>query len=233
MRKQYSIFLISNKPERYAKIQESLLPELLYFFDGSDVKNFSELVNRCVESSKTEIVILVSDKVRPKQEHIQKIIFLLEKGYGFVGLYRFAIFGFKKELLRQIGMFDERYLEGGFEDFDFILRLIKADISMYITEEVEYHRAPSSWNYSMAIRHWNVKWKHEWKPELTDIVYEKTMEEETYNYNLGPSVPTVFLPCKQYSYISGDDYEIKMISSFFYATIKGINENASNSELSQ
>ena len=108
--KQYSIYLISNKPYVFNEIQAGLAPETLNFFDGSKIKNFSHLVNSCVSSSPTETVILMSDKVRPTPDHIHKTLELLDKGYAFVGLRLFRFFGFKKELLRRIGFFDERFI---------------------------------------------------------------------------------------------------------------------------
>ena len=144
------------------------------------------------------------------------------------------MFGFKKELFRQIGMFDERFLGGGFEDFDFILRLIMADIAMVITEEVEYHRLPSTWNNELAGQHWNTKWRTnegEVRHWGDGLFYEKQLEEEIYDYDLGPSVPTWFLPCKQHSYINGPSYEIFIISNYFRAELRGIPNNQSPENL--
>lgn len=205
MKKNYSIFLISNRPNRYPKIQESLLPELLYYFDGSDVTSFSQLVNKCVEASPTEIVIIASDKVYPKQEHVQKIVSLLDAGYGLVAPYRFAFFGFKKELLRKIGMFDERFVGGGYEDFDFINRLIMSNIAFYVTEEVEYNYEKSSWDYEKSSSHWFDKWRHHWGkgPDPYIPLFEKMYTEEKYDYDLGPSVPTNFLKCYEHTYVNG------------------------------
>lgn len=213
MKKDYSIFLISNKPERYHLVQESMLPELLYYFDGSNVRSFSGLVNSCVEASNTEIVILVGDKARPKQEHIKKIVDLLNKGYGLVALHRFACFGFKKELLRKIGMFDERYVGGCNEDHDFIIRVIMANVAMYVTEEVEYNRGPCSWKDDVSIIHWNNKWDR-WVDSKPNYFVRKKMTEETYNYNLGPSIPTKFLTCREHTYIT-----CPFISTFAIAQI--------------
>ena len=74
MNTDYSIFLISNKKEYYETIKNSILPEKLEYFDGTNASSFSGLVNACVESCTTEIIIIMSDKVLPQQEHIQKIL---------------------------------------------------------------------------------------------------------------------------------------------------------------
>ena len=189
----YTLFLISNKPQYYKPIQDSLLPEKLYYFDGTGVESFSKLVNSCVASSPTETVILMSDKVLPTQEHVKKALQLLEDGYAFVGLYSFAFFAFKKELFRKIGMMDERYVGGGFEDYDFFVRLSEANLAVYNTQEVPYTLSASSWNYDKSYKYWTTKWRHYWTEGNPLPRLERTMWEEQYNYELGPSKPIQFL----------------------------------------
>lgn len=187
--KLYSTFVISNKPEKFSKIKESILPESVSYFDGTGYSSFSKLVNDCVLQAPSEIVIIMSDKVTPIAENVQKLVSLLNEGYAFVGLYRLGFFGFKKELLRQIGMFDERYIGGGFEDDDFYIRLKEANLAMYITHEVEYTKTISSWNYSQSAVHFNNKWGD----IRTKEVICRNMSEDNYNYNLGNSIPVKFL----------------------------------------
>ena len=154
----YSIHLISNKPHLFSAIEKSIAPENVNYFDGTGYPSFSKLVNACTAAANTEIVIILSDKVLPKAEHVNKVITLLEKGYGFVGLYRFAFFAFKKELFRQIGPMDERFVGGGYEDDDFYIILKEANIAMYVTEELEYEKASSSWDQSTTVNHFIAKW---------------------------------------------------------------------------
>ncbi len=220
----YTIFVISNKPYKFSKIAETLKPERVNYFDGSGYESFSKLVNSCVQMCPTEKVIILSDKVLPNTEHIQKIIRLIDSGYALVGLYRFACFGFKKELLRRIGMFDERYIGGGFEDYDFIVRLIEANASMYITEEIPYETMPSSWDYNKTYPFWCTKWKHTWESGKQEpIKFERTLEEEKYDYKLGPSVPCEFFPLLEHSYVT----DVIHTKPFFYIDIprgKDIND---------
>lgn len=190
----YTTFLISNKTPRYKPIRDSLAPEVLYYFDGTGYDSFSKLVNSCVASSPTETVIIMSDKVLPTQEHVQKALTLLESGYAFVGLYSFAFFAFKKEVFRKIGMMDERYLGGGFEDYDFFVRLREANLSVYTTLEVPYTLSASSWDYdSNSYAFWCKKWRHHWVEGNPIPSIERTLWEEQYHYDLGPSVPATFL----------------------------------------
>jgi hypothetical protein len=196
--KDYSIYVISNKPHIFPEIQQSLCPEPVTYFDGTGVPSFAKLVNSCVLAAPTEIVIILSDKVRPKPEEIFKMVDLIKKGIGFVAFYRFAFFGFKKELMRRIGVLDEGFQRGGFEDDDFYLRLHEADIGMYVTEEAEYIPSGSSWDYSLAkqyfISKWvDTTWEH-YNPEgkVSNNIIKRKLDEPNYNYDFGPSVPTEF-----------------------------------------
>jgi hypothetical protein len=185
----YSTYVISNKPEKFSKIKENILPEHVSYFDGTGYDSFSKLVNTCVEQASTETVIIMSDKVIPLAENVQKLVSLLDEGYAFVGLYRLGFFGFRKELLRKIGMFDERFVGGGYEDDDFYIRLKESNLAMYITHEVEYTKTVSSWNYRQASIHFNKKWGD----IRTEQVIRRRMLEDNYNYNLGISIPVEFL----------------------------------------
>jgi hypothetical protein len=189
-REDYSIHIISCKPEKFPAIQNSLLPEQINYFDGTGYESFSRLVNQCVVSANTEIVIIISDRVMPTAEHVQKALDLIDQGYGFVALYRFAFFAFRKELMRRIGMMDERYVGGGYEDNDYYLRLIEAGISFYITEEVPYKSGPTTWPYTVT-RSWHAA---KWGAGINMGVIHRSISEETYAYDLGPSMPTNFLP---------------------------------------
>lgn len=196
---KYSCYVVSNKPHLFSAIRKSARPEKINYFDGTGYSSFSKLVNSCIAASTTEIVIIMSDKVLPTQSDITKVVSLVEQGYGLVGLYRFGFFGFKKQLMRQIGMMDERYIGGGYEDDDMYIRLKEANISMYMTEEIEYQRSVSSWNYSLSKNHFMNKWVDTESPlyhptvKLSAEHIKRKLSEEQLNYNLGKEVPTEFL----------------------------------------
>lgn len=187
----YSCYVISNKPHLFPPIQENALPEKINYFDGTGYSSFSKLVNACVAAAPTETVIIMSDKVTPSALDISKVSDLLEQGYAFVALYRLAFFGFKKQLMRQIGMFDERFIGGGYEDDDFYIRLKEANVGCYITEEVEYTKSKSSWNYSLARGHFHNKWGLETK---YGGIATRNISEEIYNkYDLGAAIKVKYL----------------------------------------
>jgi GT2 family glycosyltransferase len=198
----YSIILISNKPHKFENIANTIAPEKVHFFNGTGYETFSKLVNDAVRSSLTETVIIMSDKVLPTQEHIQKVLSLLDQGFGFVSLQRFGFFGFRKELFRQIGFFDERYLGGGWEDYDFSIRLVEANIASYITEELPYHEGASVWDRQRAHKHWVCKWSFWQFPDNHPIKIVRNMPEPNYHYDLGPSTGVKFLPSNGHSHVT-------------------------------
>jgi hypothetical protein len=192
---KYSCYVISNKPHKFSAIEKSIAPEKVEFFNGNNIGSFSKLVNSCAANCPTEIVLMMSDKVLPKAEHVKTAVKLLEQGYGFVGLYRFAFFAFKKELFRQIGPLDERFAGGGYEDDDFYIRLKEANIAMYVTEEIEYIKTVSSWDYRVTVKHFIDKWipNHNPNIKLQHNEISRRLSESLHNYNFGESVPVEFL----------------------------------------
>jgi len=221
----YSCWLISNKPEVFSEIQIGLQPEVLNFFDGTGVKNFSTLVNTCVVQAPTETVILMSDKVRPNSMHVKKTLDLLSQGYAFVGLRLFRFFGFRKELFRQIGFFDERFTRTGYEDYDFVVRMIEHNLSFYTDEIVPWIDSPSQWTVNghyPGYDHWCTKWQHHWEPNShIPTKIERTMPEERYQHYidlLGPSTGQKFLTGRENTYNTnyphvGAFYDIEIVSS--------------------
>lgn len=126
--------------------------------DGTNAKSFSWLINRCILSSSTEVIIIMNDKVRSNHVEIEKIIRLLNSGYGLASLYLFGFFGLTKQLIREVGWFDERFEGGGFEDVDFQNRLIEANIATYKTTEAQYLETGSSWPHNNNKDVYSKKW---------------------------------------------------------------------------
>ena len=146
----YNIYIVSNRINFVKEIQKEL-PQSIHF-DGTGYNNFSKLINNCVENSDKEIMVILSDKVRPKQEHIDLMINKLTEGYAFVTLFSFACFCFKKDLFRNLCL-DEGFVGGGHEDGDFYHNIKYLDLPMYndvLPKEVGYMTLKSTWNYGLA-----------------------------------------------------------------------------------
>jgi hypothetical protein len=108
-------------------------------------QSLTESWNQGVEMSKTENVIICSHKSRPKKQNFIKLETLLNEGYGLVALGGFHFFGFNKFLLSKIGMFDEGFKTGWWEDNDVLNKLCVNDIAYYLSEEVEDLKGESGW----------------------------------------------------------------------------------------
>jgi hypothetical protein len=154
-------------------------------FDGTNYPSFAKLINDCIISAKKEIVIIVNHKIRATPLHILKMEALINKGFGLVCLQNFHFFGFKKDLIRKIGFFDERFLGGGCEDSDLIRRLIENNIGWYDSTETPVIQIKSSWNNQYTLKFFYTKWK--------DGKLEKLLPDETYDYDLGPYQGAEFL----------------------------------------
>jgi hypothetical protein len=87
--------------------------------------SFSQMVNDAIDDTDSEFMIFCNPKTILTINDIKFILEKLSSGYCFVSTVSFGLFGFSKELIRQIGMLDERFIGGGFEDNDFAIRLLE------------------------------------------------------------------------------------------------------------
>jgi hypothetical protein len=190
MNKDYTIIIPSNRDSLKDELITHLrnIGEEPVWKNGHGYPSFSKLINDCVIESPTEIIIICNDKARPKKEHIEKVLALIEQGYGFAGLYAWGFFGFKKELFRRIGFMDERFIGGNYEDCDYLRRMMEADIAMYNTFEIDYITMASGWDITKTKIHYDNKWEH------GDKYLKRLLPEEVYDYNIGEKTNITFLP---------------------------------------
>ena len=109
--------------------------------------SFSQMVNDAIDDTDSEFMIFCNPKTIPTVNDIGFIIEKLSTGYCFASAVSFGLFGFSKELIRQIGMLDERFIGGGFEDNDFAIRLLefgKASWWEYNNERYLQHYSKSN-----------------------------------------------------------------------------------------
>ena len=186
----YSIRVVSHRPALAANVVRSLAPERVEVFDGSGFPSFARLANECAAACPTETVVLCSDKMAPKPADLRRMLALLDEGHGLVGLYRFAFFGFRKELFRRIGCFDERFVGGGYEDTDLVLRMREADISYHSEQSVPYTWMESSWDNTRSKLHDLAKWDRSEHPERI----RRLLPEEPSPRDWGEPTGQAFLP---------------------------------------
>ena len=155
-------------------------------FPGVGFSSFSEIINNITAQCPTEYVLFMNDKSRPNQSHVYNTLSLLEKGFGMVALDEFYFWGWSKELLRRVGMMDENFVGGGYEDVDMVLRIQEANIGLYTNNIVPRVKAPSSWKYKIPRSYFLQKWSY------AKLI--RKLPEPTYDYDLGPSTNKQFLP---------------------------------------
>lgn len=120
----------------------------------------SKIWNRCIKECPTRRVIIASWRPRPTAQDILNIHALLEMGYGLVALQTLHFFAFDKAVLGLIGLFDEGFLSGQFEDTDFFNRLFMANIAVYIANDLTEVPYPTMWGDGTVNRqYYNTKWK--------------------------------------------------------------------------
>lgn len=179
-----SIFITTHGNSTLSQQAKNCLPGFnLIIFKGDEYPSYSKLVNDCILTAKEEIVIIMNHKVRPVPLQVYKMINLLYKGFGLVCLRNFHFYGFKKDLIREIGFFDERFVGGGFEDKDFGNRLLENDIALYESAESQEIYMDTSWkNQTKAVEFFSKKWKE------TRTSWKRLLPDEKYDYDLGPIV---------------------------------------------
>lgn len=187
---KYTLIVPSNRPNLQIETVNHLksIGQSPKTKDGTNYPSFSKLINDCVVECKTELLIICNDKSRPKKEDFDKILELLTQGYGFVGLYSWGFFGFYKELFRNVGFMDERFLGGNYEDCDYMRRMLESNIAMYNVYEIDYlESVGSNWNRNQSKIHYDKKWIN------GDGFIKRLLNEEIYNYDIGSSTGKKFL----------------------------------------
>lgn len=150
----YKIFCPSNRPELAKGLSESLGHEQVEIITNMPGDSFSSLCNRAFITAREDIVVIANDKARPSRDDLQRLLLLIESGFGFVGLYRMGFFGCRRDIFQALGGFDEGFSDGGYEDNDLLIRLKVANLSTYYKEEISYIAGlPSSWPQTISRMH--------------------------------------------------------------------------------
>lgn len=175
----FTIYVASKRPNLVEELKH-LIPEAVHIhFDENNSRCFSHIVNTLITICPTEYMIFLSDKARPTEGQIQKMRELALTGkYGLVALHRFGAFCIDKDLIRKIGFFDERYVRGGFEDDDFVIRMREADVALYESEEIPLVKLPSSFDYGPPYIHFKEKWA--FQPTKIIRMQNEDMPPQTY-----------------------------------------------------
>jgi hypothetical protein len=169
--KNISVILLSSD-EYTINLQKTLIDNKNYninfycpkIINKTNYLSFSSLINECVNEVDDEFMIFVNPKSTPNVEDIDTILKQLYLGFGFVTRINFGLFGTTKELFRNVGLLDERFIGAEFEDTDFFLRLKLHDIAVYADHDPSRYNDKttfSEYNKIRGIGHtiFNQKWK--------------------------------------------------------------------------
>lgn len=155
--------------------------------------SYSEMINHVVATSKTEWIIFINDRVKPTVDEVKKMITLLENGHAFVMFYNVAFMGFSKELVREVGWWDERFLLGGWEDRDWVWRIRQHNFSIYESLESTHDYSWKSHLNKLGGLSSGVFWSLKWDTSSRHVVF-KNLEEKNYkkwNLYLGAKKPEI------------------------------------------
>lgn len=147
---------------------------------------FSQLINHSIVTSPTEWIVFINDRTIPTAEELKKMIYLLESGFACVFIYNAGFMGFSKELVRQIGWWDERFILGGWEDRDWVFRLKMHNLALYESLEGTYDM---SWKSPLngppgdaeSWPHWNSKYD---TTSYSDVIWKHLPEEKYPHWDL-------------------------------------------------
>jgi len=197
---EYSVMIPSRRPN-LANQCKGTMPFIVnvLIVDSKETPSFSKVLNSCVQKSPTEIIIICNDIVRPHTIHFDKMLNYIHRGYGVVFMCNNYFFGFKKDFVRDIGFFDERYIGDYCEGLDLEFRCKEADIAFFRSEEAPYVKL--MYNKNEAI-HLNNKWDYRYPStgsnRLIPEHVTRKLKEEDYSYEImGLHQETKFLKYNQ------------------------------------
>jgi hypothetical protein len=143
------------------------------------LQTFSQMINEAIDDTENEFMIFVNPKTIVSSEDIYFIIEKLCSGYCFVSIFGMAYCGFTKELVRNIGMFDEDFLAGEYEDNDFLLRIRLFGKAVYWGQnwsKYDFHQSSCPPNRGSSLTQFWRKWR--WRNET--IIDSKNKDKLRY-----------------------------------------------------
>jgi hypothetical protein len=189
----FEIFCPSHMPEKQQRVIDHF--DKIGFeckkFDGTGYNSWSKLQNDCIKECKADVYIYVSHKNILFKNDLIKMISMIKSGFGIVGLFDITAYAAPMNLFRKVGFFDERYFQGGFDEYDMFYRCCQNNIAIYLNRESYYSGEKSTW-VNQGILHYKKKWIE----AQDDNILEKLLDEEYYGYDIGKLTPHSFLPWK-------------------------------------
>lgn len=126
--------------EQLAMIDRSKLSFNMNIFFSADrnavlYNSFSQMINEAIDDSEDEFMIFLNPKTKPSAEDLNLLVEKLSTGYCLASIMVFGFWATSKQLIREIGMMDERFISGEWEDGDLILRIMMHDKAIWLGQD--------------------------------------------------------------------------------------------------
>ena len=123
---------------------------------------YSQAANEIIDDTESEFMIFINPKSIICNEDIELIVEKLCSGYCLATLFGLAFFGMTKELVRNIGMLDESFLAGEYEDNDYLIRLRQFGKMVYWGQDwskYDYYKSKCNPNRGSSLTMFWRKWR--------------------------------------------------------------------------
>lgn len=162
-----------------SELKNNYLVEFLHRgdkFTGGYV-SFSQIINEFVIESQNEFMVFINPKVTPEAYQVEDLVQKLCSGYCWVSRINFGFWATTKELFRNVGLIDERFVGSEWEDNDFMLRLKR--FGKAICWEYKYEEYPQNGSTYFGSRGLTKNlFRLKWKEVGDDIFLNPLYSEE-------------------------------------------------------
>lgn len=137
--------------------------------------SFSQMINEAIDDTECEKMIFINPKTIASARDLNLLLDKLDSGYCLATLFGFAFFATTKQLIREIGMLDEKFSAGEYEDNDFIFRIRQRDAAVWWGQDWSkygYYKSPCPPERGSSLSFFWKKWR--WTGESA----RRTMHEE-------------------------------------------------------
>jgi len=177
-----AICLLGGNAERNREQMETLMGLSKFYIiewwdrskkQSAGYNSFSQMVNEATCETTSEFMVYINPKTNPTIEYVNEIIHDLCNGMCWSAKVAFGLFGTTKQLYRRIGMMDERFVGGEFEDDDFSLRLKRFGKAI-------------RWEFDVSVYPWDPSPLPSMRGSTSSLFMDKWMEFEPHTYSLNP-----------------------------------------------
>ena len=154
--------------------------------------SYSQMINEAVLGTESEFMIFINPSTIPTPKDIYTMIDDLCSGFAFSSIVAFGFFALTKEVFRRIGMMDERFIGGEYEDTDFLLRLKQNNLAVMHRYRTDQYRhwafntdaKPTVLDQFRGITHtiFPIKWAKKENTFFKTDVYKKEKKAPTWLY---------------------------------------------------